>query len=151
MKKNQIVLIILLVLICGFIIFWAISQKMSTSYEEAVITPTITPQTTPETNKEIYSFPAVVSGVNIVGNFLTVKPEKEEKEEKEIKIILSEETELTKLGLPSKLPKEGVFIPTKTKIKISDIKVGDKIFVKAKSNITGKTEFDDIEYIQVFP
>ena len=148
MKKNQIVLIIVLVLIVGGIIFWAISQKIKTSHEEAGITPTITPQATPEINKEIYSFSAIVSNVNIVENFLMVKPEKEEKE---IKVILSEETELTKLGLPSKLPKEGVFTPTKNKIKISDIKAGDKIFVKAKSNIAGKTEFDDVEYIEVFP
>ena len=144
MKKNQIiVLIVIVVLIFGGIIGWTILQKPKIPGEE------ITPGE--EALEETFSFTATVLSVDAGNNFLMVKPAKEEKE---IKVVLSETTKLIKVEFPfdpTNPPAEASFTPKQTEIEISDFKVGDNIFIKAKENIAGKTEFDNVDFVHILP
>ena len=145
MKKNQIiVLIILIVLIFGGIIGWAVVQKGKLPAGEEV-----TPGE--EVMEEVFSLTAAVLRVDTENNFLIVKPAKEEKE---IKVILSETTKLVKIEFPfdpKNPPKEATFTPKQTEIEISDFKVGDNVFIKTTENIAGKTEFDDVNFVHILP
>lgn len=145
MKKNQIIiLVVLVVLIFGGIIGWAVWQKGKLPSKEGV-----TPEEAVE--EEVFSLSATVLSVDAENNFLIVKPAGEEKE---IKVVLSETTKLIKLEFPfdpKSPPKEATFTPKQTEIKISDFKEGDSIFIKTKINIVGKTEFDTVDFIHILP
>jgi len=144
MKKNQIiVLIILVVLIFGGIIGWALFQKAKILTEGVV--------SEEEEIEEIFSLSAIVSNVDAENNFLMVKPIGEEKE---IKVVISETTKLIKLEFPfdpKNPPKEATFTPKETEIETSDFKAGDNVFIKAKENIAGKTEFNNVDFIHILP
>ena len=67
---------------------------------------------------------------------------------------MSQDSRLTKLEFPfdpKNPPKEATFTPKKVDIKISDIKAGDNVFIKSLENIAGKTEFDEVDFVQVLP
>ena len=144
MKKNQIIiLVILVILIFGGIIGWALVQKSKIPVGEEV-----TPE---EEVEEVFSLSAVVLSVNAENNFLMVKPAGEEKE---IRVVLSDTTKLIKLEFPfdpKNPPKEATFTPTQSEIKISDFKAGDNVFIKTTENIAGKTEFDNVDFIHILP
>jgi hypothetical protein len=144
MKKNQIIiLIVLIVLIFGGIIGWAVFQKSKIPAEEE------TPEE--EALEETFSLSAVVLSVDANNNFLMVKPLGKEKE---IKVILSETTSLIKLEFPfdpKNPPEEATFTPTQTEVEISDFQVGDNVFIKAKENIAGKKEFNNVDFIHISP
>ncbi len=76
-------------------------------------------------------------------------------QESEVKVIISETTSLIKLEFPfdpKNPPEPGTqFTPKQTEIKISGFKTGDNIFIKVKENIAGKTEFDNVDFIQILP
>ncbi len=106
---------------------------------------------TTEEIKEVFSLSAVVSRVDAENNFLMVKPAGEEKE---VKIVISDATKLIKLEFPfdpKNSPKEATFTPKQTEIEISDFEDGDNIFIKAKENIAGKTEFNNVDFIHILP
>lgn len=144
MEKNQIiVLIVIVVLILGGIIGWTILREPEIPGEE------IAPNE--EALEEIFSFTATVLSIDTGNNFLTVKPAKEEKE---IKVVLSDTTKLIRVEFPfdpADPPEEASFTPEQTEIEISDFKVGDNIFIKAKENIAGKTEFDNVDFVHILP
>jgi len=144
MKKNQIIiLVVLIVLIFGGIIGWTILQEPEIPGEE--ITPS------EEALEETFSFTATVLSVDTGNNFLTVKSAKEEKE---IKVVLSDTTKLIRVEFPfdpTDPPEEASFTPKQTEIEISDFKVGDNVFIKAKENIAGKTEFDNVDFVHILP
>lgn len=97
------------------------------------------------------SLSAVVQSVDADNNFLMVKPANQEKE---VKVILSGTTKLIKLEFPfdpENPPKEATFTPKQTEIKISDFKTGDDVFIKAKENIARKSEFGNVDFIQILP
>jgi len=143
MKKNQIIiLVIVIVLIFGGIIAWSLVQKSKIPTGEEV---------TPEEVEEKFSFTATVLSVDAGGNFLMVKPVEEEKE---IKVVLSDTTKLVKIEFPfdpKNPPKEATFTPKQTEIEISDFQEGDSVFIKAKENIAGKTEFDNVDFVHILP
>jgi len=146
MKKNQIIILaVVIVLIFGGILGWALSQKTKIPPGEG-----ITPKE--EEVKEVFSLSALVSSVDTENNFLMVKPSGKEGE---IKVILSETTKLIKLESPfssENPPEPGTqFTPKQTEIKISDFKAGDNIFIKTAENIAGKTEFDDVDFVHILP
>jgi len=145
MKKNQIIiLVVVVVLIFGGIIGWNLVQKSKIPTGEE-----ITPEE--EEVEEVFSLSAVVLSVDAQNNFLMVKPVNQEKE---IKVVLSDTTELIKLEFPfdpKNPPKEATFTPIQTEIEISDFKVGDNVFIKTKTNIAKKTEFDDVDFIHILP
>jgi hypothetical protein len=145
MKKNQIIaLVIVVVLIFGGIIGWALLQKGKMPLEKGVIFEE-------EEAKEVFSMLAVVSSVDAENNFLVVKPTEEEKE---IKVVLSEATKLIKFELPfdpKNPPKEAERALEQTEIEISDFEVGDTVLIKAKENIAGKSEFDKVDFIHILP
>ena len=151
MSKNTIIVlgVVTAIIIGGAIVFIFLQKGKVVPVEEPVSEESFVEEAA---GPEVFSLSAIVLSVNSADNFLMVKPENEEKE---IKVILNEETEITKLGVPSEVkesPKKGgVFIPTKKDIGISDILEGDKIFITTNTNIAGKTEFDDVKVIQVFP
>lgn len=144
MSKNQIIiLVVIVVLIFGGIIGWGLIQKSKISEEG-------TGQEQTET-EEVLSLSAIVSSVDADNNFLMVKPANQESE---VKVIISETTSLIKLEFPfdpKNPPKDAIFTPEQTKIKISDFKTGDNIFIKVKEDIAGKTEFDSVDFIQILP
>ena len=144
MKKNQIiVLVIIVVLIFGGIIGWAVVQKGKIPAGE------VTPEE--EVLEEIFSFTATVLSVDAGNNFLMVKPAKEEKE---IKVVLSDTTKLIRVEFPfdpTNPPAEASFTPKQTEIEISDFEEGDNVFIKAIENIAGKTEFDNVDFIHILP
>ena len=144
MNKNQtIIIIVAVVLIFGAVIGWGLVQKSKISEEG-----TGQEQTEAE---EVLSLSAIVSSVNTDNNFLMVKPAGQEQE---VKVIISETTRLIKLEFPfdpNNPPEEGTYTPEQTEIEISDFKAGDNIFIKAKEDVAGKTEFDSVDFIQILP
>lgn len=138
LKKNQIIgTAVVVVLIFGGIISWALIQKSKIASELGAI-----PQ------EEIFSLSAVIQSVDVDNNFFMVKPVNQENE---IKVILSETTKLISLELPKEPEKEVTFTPGQTEIEISDFEAGDTVFIKTKTNIAGKTEFNDVDFIHILP
>jgi uncharacterized protein YxeA len=142
LKKILIILTIVLILIAG-IFSWFIFQKRK-------FPPPKPFHKQEEVGERILSLMAKISKIDVDKNRLIVKPLNEEKE---IKVILSEDTEIIKLGFPFNLfsPSEKEFTLTKTKIKISQLKEGDTIFIKTSKSITDKTEFNNVDFIEVLP
>ena len=145
MKKNQIIiLVVVVVLIFGGIIGWNLVQKSKIPTGEE-----ITPEE--EEVEEVFSLSAVVLSVDAQNNFLMVKPVNQEKE---IKVVLSDTTELIKLEFPfdpKNPPKEATFTPIQTEVEISDFEAGDNVFIKTTENISGKTTFDNVDFIHILP
>lgn len=141
-KKALIVLSVVLVLTTA-IISWIIFQKIKFPPEEKIYRKE-------ETGEKILSLMAKISKIDARKNRLIVKPLKEEKE---IGVILSQDTEIIKLEFPFSLsnPPEKEFTLKRTEIKISQLKEGDTIFIKTDKNIAGKTEFNNIDFIEVLP
>jgi len=144
MKKNQIIgIVVAVVLIFGGIIGWSLIQKEKIPSGEEVAQE--------EEVEEAFSLSGVVSSVDVENNFLMVKPVNQEKD---VKVIVSETTKLVKLELPfdpKNPPKEATFSPKQTEIEISDFETGDDVFIKTKTNIAGKSEFDDVDFIHIMP
>ena len=144
MKKNQIIgILVAAVLIFGGIIGWSLIQKEKIPSGEEVAQE--------EEVEEAFSLSGVVSSVDVENNFLMVKPVNQEKD---VKVIVSETTKLVKLELPfdpKNPPKEATFSPKQTEIEISDFETGDDVFIKTKTNIAGKSEFDDVDFIHIMP
>jgi len=144
MKKNQIIILaVIVVLIFGGVIGWTLIQKGKIPSGEEI--------TSKEEVEEVFSLSGIVSSVDTENNFLMVRPAGEEKE---IKVVLSDTTKLIKLEFPfdpKNPPKEATFTPTQTEIEISDFKEEDNIFIKTKTNIAGKSEFDDVDFIHIMP
>lgn len=146
LAKNQIViLVVVVVLIFGGIIGWAVLQKEKISTGEKV-----TPEEE-EVIEEVFSLSAKVLSVDAANNSLMVKPTKEEKE---IKVVVSETTKLIKLEFPfdpKNPPKEATFTPIQTEIEVSDFQVDDTIFIKSKENIAGKSVISNIDFVHILP
>jgi len=101
--------------------------------------------------KEVFVIWGKVSSIDTSNNFLMVKPDNGGKD---VKVLISETTKMTKLGLPfdpKNPPTEGTFTPKETDITISGFTLDDKVFVKAKENIAGKTEVGEVDFIQIQP
>jgi len=145
-KKNQIIgIVVAVVLIFGGVIGWTLIQKGKIPSGEEV------GPGKEEKVEELFSFSGTVSSVDVENNFLMVKPANQETE---VKVIISGTTKLIKFELPfdpKNPPKEATFTPKETEIKISDFKVGDNVFIKTISNIAGKNEFDDVDFIHILP
>jgi len=141
LKKNQIIgLVVAVVLIFGGIIGWALTQTSKLPQGGEVIPG--------EGLEESFSLSGTVQSVDAENNFLMVKPANQTKA---VKVVLSETTKLIKLELPQNPEKEATFTPEQTEIEISDFKAGDTVFIKTKTNIAGKTEFDDVDFIHILP
>lgn len=144
MTKNQITgIIIVIILIFGGVIVWALIQKEKLPSGEET--------TQEEEIKEVFSISSIVSSVDAENNFLMVKPANQENE---VKVILSETTRLIRLEFPfdpENPPKEATFTPKQTEIEISDFTAGDNIFIKAKENIAGKSEITNIDFVHILP
>jgi len=130
-KNTIIVLCVIIMLIIGGIIAFSFLQKEKISSGEQSVSEEEFLEESEEKSNQVFGFLAMISNIDIGNNFLIVKPEADEK--KEIKIIIGEETSL------------------EDKVDISDFREGNVIFIKAKTNIIGKTEIDDIEFIRVLP
>jgi hypothetical protein len=154
MKKRQIILVIVILLIIGIVIWIAFQKTKILSGIESKLNSTsnsqLSPEISPAEGKEILFFSGQVSEINTQDNFLIIKPEKQEGT---IKVVVGEDTKLTKISFSTTPNKDGSFSPIETQIKLSGFKVNDRVYVKAKRNIAGKTEIgiDDIEYIQIYP
>ncbi|MBZ9571767.1 hypothetical protein KJA15_00275 [Patescibacteria group bacterium] len=100
---------------------------------------------------EVFSLGAVIAEINIEDNYLIVKPPKEEKK---IKVNLSRDTEIVQLKFPfdpKNPPLEATFTPEKIPITIKDLKSGDFLLIKSKTNIAGKSELNDVSKIESLP
>lgn len=146
MKKNQIIiLVIIVVLIFGGIIGWNLVQKGKIPAGEEV---TLEEE---EEVEEVFSLSAVVLSVDAENNFLMIKSANQEKE---IKVVLSDTTKLIRVEFPfdpTNPPEEATFTPIQTEIEISDFKVGDGVFIKAKENIVGKSTISSIDFVHILP
>jgi len=142
MPKNQIfIFIAIAVVVLVGIISWALTQKPEIPAEEAV----------EEEIEEIFSMSAVVQSVDAENNYLQVLPANQEKE---VRVILSRTSKLIRSEFPfdpANPPAEASFTPIRTEIGIADFKVGDRIFIKTKTNIAGKAEFGDVDFIHILP
>jgi len=151
MKKNQIILILVSIFVLGGIIGFTLLQKQKTpNIQETNLEAN--PEVLPEKAEEVFFLSGMVLDINTQDNFLIIKPEGKETE---IKVLVDNNTKLSKFSYsldPKDNPEEGVYIPIETEIKISDFETGDRVFIKAKTNIAEKTEFGNIvEYIQIYP
>ena len=141
LKKQIITIIIAVVVVFGIIIGWGLVQILKMGPQEFGQEEQI---------QEIFSLSATVTEVDTENNFLIVQTANQG----DVKIILSDDTQLTKLEFPfdpENPPTEGSFTPKKTEIEISGFEVGDSIFLKAKENIVGKNEINNIDFIQILP
>ena len=144
MRKNHfIVIAIIIILILGGIVYFSFLLKEKAKFEGKSF------KTGEGIIEEIFSLSGVVLSADGANNFLMVKPSGKEGE---IKVILSETTKLIKLETPfspENPPPPGTqFTPEQAEITLKDFKEGDEIFIKTTQNIAGKTEFDDVEFIQ---
>jgi hypothetical protein len=150
MKKDQvIILVVCLIILIGGISYFSLFKKAKVPPKGEV--PETKKEIPEAKQEEIFTLTAKVSKVDPENNFLIVTPVNSEKA---VKVILSTGTELIKLELPfdpKNPPKEATFTPKKTEITIKDFKEGNNIFIKTLKNIAGKTEFDDVDFIQIFP
>lgn len=141
-KKQALILIIVLaVFFCGFL-GWSLIQR-------AKILSGINPQG--GVQEEVLAISGIVKSVDSNNNFLMLKPNDSEKE---VKVQVSQATKLIKLELPfdpQNPPKEATFSPKETEIKLSGIKAGDNVFIKANENIFGKTKIDNVDFIHILP
>ena len=145
MKKNQIIIISVILFLIFCVIFYLgfLKEKFKGGSFE-----------TGEEGKieEIFSLSGRVVNVNSEQKFLIVKLIDKETE---VKVIISEETKLIKLEAPfpeDKIPPPGTqFTPKEKEITLADFKTGDEILVKTLKNIAGKNEFNDVEFIQILP
>jgi flagellar basal body-associated protein FliL len=129
-NKLLIFIIVILILIVGAVGYFSLFKKTKIPPKGEI----------PETGKEVFTLTATVLRVDSESNSLIVKPFEEEKE---IKVILTKDTELLKLELTSD-PKKP---PLKTKIKISDLSEGKRIFIGSIKDMAGKMEIDDVLFI----
>lgn len=139
MQKNQIItgIVVILVLV-GIGYLASIGQEGKTPEEQGGA-------------QEVFSLAAVVQSVDAENNVLVVKLVKEEKE---VKVNIAETTKLIELGFPfdpQNPPADATFTPTQTEIEISDFAAGDNVFIKAKENIAGKSEIENIDFIHILP
>ena len=145
MQKNQtIILIVIVIIILGGLVGWLILQKSGLPSGEEQIQEEETPA-------EVFSMSAVVSSVDASNDFLMVKPQNQEQE---VKVMISADTQLIKLEFPfdpKNPPAEAAFTPTQTEVELSDFKQGDNVFIKAKENIAGKSEFSNVDLIHILP
>jgi len=145
-KIQLIILILVVVFIIGGVIYWFSLPK-----EKKEIPPVKEEILEEEELPETFTLNAIILEINLKDNYLIVKPIEEEKE---IKVILSEDTEITRLKFPfdpKNPPLKGTFELEKKKISIEDLKVGDQILLETTTNIAGKNEFDDVIWLQVMP
>jgi len=146
-KKNQIIiLVIIAILILGGIIVWALLREKG-------IEPSSPsqPPSGEEPTQQVFSLSGAILSINQEEKSLVVKPNDGGKE---VKVILSDETRLEKLEVPPfdpKNPPKETITPKRVEIKITDFKTGNYVFVKAKGDIFGKTEFNDVEFVYILP
>ena len=144
LEEESILYLLIILTIAVFVcfgFFYLLFQKIETEREKVV---------SELPGEGVFSLSATVLSVDTKNNFLVVKTA----EEKEIKVILSKDTKLIRLEFPFDLQnsqEETVFTLKRTEIKISDLKEGDRVFIKALKDITGRTEFDNVDYIEVLP
>lgn len=146
MQKNQIIVAIIIISIIGVIIYLSFLVKEKFQLKGGIF------KTGEGQAEEMFSLSGAVLSVDAEDNFLTAKPSGKEVE---IKVIISETTKLIKLELPfspENPPEPGTqFTPEQTEISLKDFKQGDEIFIKTKENIAGKTEINNVEFIQILP
>jgi len=150
LTKNQkvILLIILSVFIIGGIFYLDSLSKKKTSAPPETKAP---PKEEEKYITRSSSLAATISEVNVSGNYLMVRSDKDKKE---VKVILDNETEIIQLKFPFDPghPPEGKNITLEeVPIKIEDLKAGNQILIKAGQDIAGKSEFNNVTQIQVMP
>jgi hypothetical protein len=144
MKKNQIIIIsvILFLIFCVIFYFGFLKERFKGEGFK----------TGEEKTEEVFSVSGKIISVDVEQKILMVKPIDNEAE---VKVIISDETKLIKLEAPfpeDEIPPPGTqYVPKEKEITLSDFKVGDEILVKTLKNIAGKREFNDVEFIQVLP
>jgi hypothetical protein len=97
--------------------------------------------------EEVFSLTGKVAEVNVKESFLLVLPTNYEFY---VKVFIPENAIVEKAK---------ILIGTSTasreekndSLKISDFKVGNKVFIKAKENIAGKSEISNISLMQILP
>jgi len=167
--QRNILTMILVLIDLGVIIFWIsfwVSLPKITLPEEKTV------------EEEMFNLLAIVLSTNPENNFLIVNPVKTTTfppsfggpvEEREVKIIIDKNTALIKLESSETPPeekekkemimveegKEPTVVETEEpslvqkRLKISDIKEGDKIYIKTSEDVTGKSEIDKINFIHI--
>jgi flagellar biogenesis protein FliO len=96
--------------------------------------------------EKVLSLTGEVVEIDAKNNYLLVAPTKQDFY---VKIIISENIKITKAQLQI-----GATVPAADEngeLKISDFKVGNKVFIKAGENIAGKSEISDVISIQILP
>jgi len=147
MAKRKIIAIILVILIVVIIvvslsIFW---QKKKADFDGQTFVA--------EESKEPQelSLFGKISDIDSENHILTIQLAGE----KEVKIMISQETRLTKLTPPfssddSPLPGTQ-FIPEETEISFSDFEEGNDIYALSKEGVNGKSELNNIESVKILP
>jgi hypothetical protein len=140
--KNQVIVATSLMLIALEVVaIWSIIQAGNLSEQQSggVVS----------TAEPVYSFSGTVSGVG--DNTLVIKSDRDQQD---VKVVVTELVRLIKIEFPfdpANPPEEVVFVPKQTPVDFSAFEVGDVVFVKAKDDINGKTELDNLDFIQILP
>ena len=74
-------------------------------------------------------------------------------EDKEVKVIISDTTKLIKLEAPfspDNPPPSGTqFVPEKKVITLYGFKEGDKVLIMAEEDVSGKSEINNVNLVQI--
>ena len=144
MSRNRIIVILIILVLIAVVVFYFFFDKKASEFEgESFTTGNAVPTQT-------FSFTGKISSVDIENNFLIVKTNNEE-----VKIVISETSQLIKLGRPSSLgdnPPAGTqFVPEKTEINLSDFQEGERVLVISQENVKGKNEIENVSLVQILP
>jgi len=102
----------------------------------------------PVEEEERFGLNGWIMEANPENSFLIVKSAKDGKS---LKAFIDEETRLLKIEFPEEYPEQGYVITVKTEIGVADFQKGDFVSLRSKENIAGKTEFDRVIYVYLYP
>ncbi len=140
--KNIWLLLVILMLLLGIILLFY-TYKFKTDNDEGKVLLQVNSDGLPQ---KVYSYSGKV--LEVGNNLLVIKALKGENyllADKELQVKLNDKTQFNKLVIPKSIPdlkpgESGQYFKRQP-VKLSEIKVGDKVTVIALENIKNKTEF----------
>ena len=143
-RKKLIIILIIVVLVTAIVLTFLWFEKEKNKFKGESFT------TGEDVVTEQLSLIGKISTVNTENNFLMVMPVNTERE---VKVIVSDAARLIKLEAPfledSPPPAGTQFVPGQKEITLSDFKEGDNVLVMTGEDITGKSEIDNVNFIQI--
>lgn len=149
MRKNLAIgTVVLVILIFGATIGWALMQNWEIPVKEAVSREGITPEEEIITEEERFGLAAKILKVDTENNLLIAEGLKDQRE---FNIHISDTVELIEIAIPEEAFETGYFTPIKNIIELSDFQEGRIISIRTYEDPAGKIELNNIVSIFLYP